>query len=120
MINGKEIILGNGDLRISSMRLNYKGSVAIKLQSKHEVWGRVENPITAEECFEEADTVITIDKLSGAEVLVSKILEAMLYHQGADDKAELVKKYELIKNGKSDFKSILESFIDNYDFTLEQ
>jgi len=116
MINGKNIVLGHGDLRISSMRCNNQGVVAIAEQPKHEVWERVDNPRTAQECCEQADTNIVIDNLSGAEVLVSKLLESMLYHQCNDDVANLVDTHELFNGGKSDFMEIIKAFVIHYDF----
>ena len=122
MINYKNIILGHGDLRISSMRFNGNGAVAIKEQSKHNVWDRVDNPRTAEECIAQGDINIIITDVGGAEVLVSKLLEAMLYGQNKDDVAELVKSNEITKDGKSDFKKILSDFdkFYSYDSTCDR
>jgi len=114
MIKENNIILGHGDLRISSMRCNSKGVVAIKSQPKHELWERVDNPRTAEECIKEANFNIIIEGITGAEVLVSKLLEAMLYHQNKDAVAELVRNNE--NKGYPEFNGILTDFLMHYSF----
>ena len=114
MIKDKEIILGHGDLRISSLRCNSKGVVSIKEQPKHDVWERVDNPKTAEECMDQANINFVIDNICGAEVLVSKILEAMLYHQNKDTVAELVKNNE--NKGYPEFDGVLTDFLRYYSF----